>query len=66
MSTTTTSSQQQGEEQHGNQEDAGEATARPCFGDRSEKNLRRQKRYKKVFRKKASERERPLNGNYAL
>jgi len=30
------------------QEDAGEATARPCFGVRSEKNLR-QKRYKKVF-----------------
>ena len=32
---------------------------------RSEKNLH-QKRYKKVFGKKASERERLLNGNYAL
>jgi hypothetical protein len=46
-------------------EDAGEAMARPCFGVRSEKNLR-QKRYTKVFGKKASERERLLNGNYAL
>jgi hypothetical protein len=49
-----------------NQEDAGEATARPLFGVRSEKNLR-QKRYKKVFieKKRASEKG-ILNGNYAL
>jgi hypothetical protein len=48
-----------------NLEDAGKATARPCSEYRSEKNLR-QKMYKKVFGKKASERERFLNGNYAL
>jgi collagenase-like PrtC family protease len=39
------------------QEDAGEATARPCCGVRSEKNLR-QKRYKKSFKaRKASQRQ---------
>ena len=46
-------------------EDAGDATARPYLEYRSER-IFRQKRYKKVFRKKASERERHLNGNYAL
>jgi len=46
-------------------EDAGEATARPCFWIEV-KRLFRQKRYKKVFEKKASEQERHSWINYAL